>query len=113
MGLLLNTLRRETHASYVTYTLLSNLRLSNPCYIWLQAVLVPADVRLPLQVTRQSVVHLPDEQGWAELMQPLHDALDTSTICTDRLPQLNQVCIPCTSRAGNCSREYTLPCSTF
>lgn len=104
MGLLLNT-----HASHVTYTLLSDMKASDPCYIWLQPVLVTADLRVPLQVTRQSVVHLPDQQGWAELMQPLHDALDTSTICTDRLPQLNQVCMPLTSDAGNYSLVQTMP----
>ncbi len=35
---------------------------------------------------------MPDQEGWSHLMQPLHDALATSAIRTDRLPQLNQVC---------------------
>ena len=35
--------------------------------------------------------HLPDEEGWGRLMQPLHDALATSSIRTDRLPELHQV----------------------
>ena len=43
------------------------------------------------QVHRQSIEHFPDQEGWGHLMQPLHDALATSAICTDRLPQLNQV----------------------
>lgn len=36
--------------------------------------------------------HVPDEEGWGRLMQPLHDALATSSIRTDRLPELHQVC---------------------
>ena len=44
-------------------------------------------------MARQSVHHVPDEEGWGCLMQPLHDALATSSICTDRLPELHQVCI--------------------
>ena len=35
--------------------------------------------------------HLPSEEGWAEMMQPLHDSLATSQVSTDRLPQLHQV----------------------
>ena len=41
-----------------------------------------------------SAEHVPDEEGWASLMQPLHDALATSSIRTDRLPQLHQVGSP-------------------
>lgn len=47
---------------------------------------------LSQQVARQSVQHVPDEEGWGRLMQPLHDALATSSIRTDRLPELHQVC---------------------
>lgn len=43
------------------------------------------------QITRESVQHLPDEEGWANLMEPLHDSLATSQLSTDRLPQLHQV----------------------
>ena len=40
---------------------------------------------------RESVQHVPDLEGWARLMQPLHDTLATSAISTDRLPDLRQV----------------------
>ncbi|DBA90082.1 TPA: hypothetical protein ACH3X1_003401 [Trebouxia sp. C0004] len=58
----------------------------------LDGVKAPAVPAAPaLQVNRHSVVHIPDQEGWSHLMQPLHDALATSAIRTDRLPQLNHV----------------------
>ena len=61
------------------------------------------------QVTRESVQHLPNEEGWASLMEPLHDSLATSQVSTDRLPQLHQVQLSLQAAApqGGCQAHYT------
>ena len=63
------------------------------------------------QVTRESVQHLPDEEGWASLMEPLHDSLATSQVSTDRLPQLHQVQLSLQAAAsqGRMSLAHYIP----